>query len=166
MEIRRYQPGDIKEIAALFHQTIHSVNAKDYTKEQLKAWSSGQINEEMWNRSFSDHHTVVAVISETIVGFGDMTSTGYLNRLYVHKDYQRQGIATAICDALEAHATAASFTTEASVTAKPFFENRGYRLISPQQVERRGVFLTNFRMKKENHGFSLAKEVTQSENKS
>ncbi len=83
-----------------------------------------------------------------IVGFGDMDETGYLDRLYVHKDYQRQGVATAICDALEQNTKAAEFTTHASITARPFFEKRGYTVVKVQQVERRGILLTNFVMKK------------------
>ena len=87
-----------------------------------------------------------------IVGFGDMDETGYLDRLYVHKDYQRRGVATAICDALEQRTKAAEFTTHASITARPFFEKRGYTVAREQQVERRGVWLTNFVMKKSGGG--------------
>ncbi|MGP2526762.1 GNAT family N-acetyltransferase [Acidaminococcus sp. LBK-2] len=31
-----------------------------------------------------------------IGGFGDLAPSGYLDRLFVHKDYQRRGFATAI----------------------------------------------------------------------
>lgn len=34
------------------------------------------------------------------------------------------------------------------MTARPFFEKRGYRVEQEQQVVRRGVTLTNFIMKK------------------
>lgn len=44
---------------------------------------------------------LVAVDNNLIVGFGDIDKTGYLDRLYIHSDYQRQGIAAAICDQLE-----------------------------------------------------------------
>lgn len=77
-----------------------------------------------------------------------MDESGYLDRLYVHKDYQRQGIATAICDALEGASSAEKFVTHASITAKPFFEQRGYMALKEQQVERRGVLLTNYVMEK------------------
>ena len=39
-------------------------------------------------------------------GFADMDADGYLDRLYVHKDYQGRGVATALCDALEQAAQA------------------------------------------------------------
>ena len=38
MQLREYQPSDCAQMAELFYQTVHSVNAKDYTKEQLDAW--------------------------------------------------------------------------------------------------------------------------------
>ena len=72
----------------------------------------------------------------------------YLDRLYVSKDHQRLGIATAICDALEQQITAPSYQTHASITAKPFFTHRGYCLIREQQVERQGIYLTNYVMEK------------------
>ena len=37
MEIREYRPEDCREMAALFYDTVHEVNAADYTKEQLDA---------------------------------------------------------------------------------------------------------------------------------
>ena len=78
-----------------------------------------------------------------------MDETGYLDRLYVHKDYQGQGVASAICDELERFAAGKTITTHASITAKPFFQHRGYRVVHKQEVIRRGVVLTNFVMKKQ-----------------
>ncbi|MFR3031966.1 MAG: GNAT family N-acetyltransferase, partial [Blautia sp.] len=72
----------------------------------------------------------------------------YLDRLFVHKDYQRKGVATAICDKLEQMAQG-DVVTHASITAKPFFEKRGYKVVKEQKVERQGITLTNFVMKKE-----------------
>ena len=152
MTLRDYTKTDCAELAELFYDTVHTVNAKDYTQEQLDAWATGKVNLEAWNESFQAHHTVVAEMDGKIVGFGDIDETGYLDRLYVHKDYQRRGVAAAICDALEQRTKAAEFTTHASITARPFFEKRGYTARREQQVERRGVWLTNFVMKKSGGG--------------
>ena len=149
MTLRDYTKTDCAELAELFYDTVHTVNAKDYTQEQLDAWATGKVNLEAWNESFQAHHTVVAEMDGKIVGFGDMDESGYLDRLYVHKDHQRQGVAAAICDALEQNAKASEFTTHASITARPFFEKRRYVVVKEQQVERRGVWLTNYVMKKE-----------------
>lgn len=148
MIIRKYQPSDCKELTELFYNTVHNVNAKDYTKEQLNVWATGQVDLEKWNELFQEHFSIVAVDDEIIVGFGDIDETGYLDRLYVHVDYQGKGIATSICNQLE-QAVKGDIITHASITAKPFFEKRGYKIVKEQQVERQGIFLTNYVMTKE-----------------
>lgn len=147
MLIREYQPSDCKEITELFYNTVHTVNAKDYTKEQLDVWATGQVDLEKWNQSLQEHYSIVVIENEVIVGFGDIDKTGYLDCLFVHADYQGKGIATAICNQLE-QTVQGDITTHASITAKPFFEKRGYKVVKEQQVERQGIFLTNFCMKK------------------
>ena len=146
MLIREYVPSDCERLAALFFQTVHAVNAKDYTEEQLNVWATGNVDLSIWNKVFLEHYTLVAVSDKIIVGFGDIDDTGYLDRLFVHKDYQRQGIATALCDKLETGYDI--ITTHASITAKPFFLHRGYKVIKEQQVVRNGISLTNYVMEK------------------
>ena len=148
MMIRNYVPADCETMAELFYNTVHSVNAKDYTEEQLNVWATGQVDLEKWNQSFLEHYTVVAVEAGEIIGFGDIDQTGYLDRLYVHKDFQGRGIATAICNELEAAVEAKKIITHASITAKPFFEQRGYKVIKKQQVVRGGISLTNYVMER------------------
>ena len=84
MIIRKYQASDCKELTDLFYNTVHIVNAKDYTKEQLNVWATKQVDLEKWNKSLQEHFSVVALDNETIVGFGDIDKTGYLDRLFVH----------------------------------------------------------------------------------
>lgn len=148
MIIREYHTSDCKQLAELFYNTVHIINAKDYTKEQTDAWATGNVDLAAWDRSFQEHYTVVALDGKIIIGFGDIDKNGYLDRLFVHAEYQGQGIASALCGRLE-QAVRGEITTHASITAKPFFEKRGYRVIRRQQVERRGVFLTNYLMKKD-----------------
>lgn len=146
MNIRQYKSSDLWQIARLFYETVHTINIKDYTKQQLNAWATGNINLEEWDSSFLRHLTYVAVKNDLIIGFGDIDETGYLDRLYVHKDFQAQGVATEICNRLENEIRTISIIVHASITAKPFFERRGYRTIRPQEVERQGVSLRNYIM--------------------
>lgn len=152
MVLRRYRTSDCGSMAELFYETVHSVNAADYTKEQLDAWATGNVDLTAWDKSFLEHFTIVAEETgddgKRIVGFGDIDSTGYLDRLYVRKDRQRRGIASAICGELENAADAAKITTHASITARSFFQKRGYRVVREQQVERGGILLTNYVMEK------------------
>lgn len=151
MTLRSYQKGDCPALAELFHQTVHRVNAAHYTPEQLAAWAPGSVDLAAWEASFLAHETLIAQEAGEIWGFGDLGEGGYLDRLYVRWDRQGMGVATALCDALEERARRAGepvIHTDASITAKPFFLSRGYRVVREQQVERRGVRLTNFRMEK------------------
>lgn len=147
VEIRRYRPSDCKELMELFYNTVHTVNAKDYTKEQLDAWTA-QMDPSKWDRRLQQHYSVVSVENGRILGFGDMDETGYLDHLFVRADHQGKGVATAICDHLE-RAVRGKIVTHASITARPFFEKRGYRVVREQRVERQGVLLSNFVMEKE-----------------
>ena len=147
MIIRKYQPADCKTLTELFYDTVHTVNAADYTEEQLNAWAAGNIDLEEWNRSFLESYSLVAVKDDVIIGFGNISKTGYLDRLYVHKDHQGEGVAAAICNRLE-ETVQGEIITHASITARPFFEKRGYRVIKKQQVKRRGILLENFVMEK------------------
>jgi putative acetyltransferase len=157
MEIRKFHASDISQIVMLFYETIHSVNKKDYTQEQLDAWASKDDEElrlESWKDSMSNNITYVALIVGKIVGFSDMTQKGHLDRLYVHKDFQGQGIASSLVKVLESEASRLGLTeldTDASITAKSFFEHHGYQLVQSQYVERKGIKLVNFKMIKELH---------------
>ena len=148
MTIRRYRSEDCRRLTELFYDTVHSVNARDYAPEQLDAWAPGQPDLEAWDRSLHAHESFVAEENGVIIGFGDIDQSGYLDRLFVDKDHQGRGVATALCDALEAAVRAEHYTTHASITARPFFEKRGYHVVRQQRVERQGVSLTNFVMEK------------------
>ena len=150
IRLERYQPGEAAALAELFYRTVHAVCTGDYTPAQLDAWADGKIDVAAWNKSFLRHDTLVARMNGEIVGFADLDG-GYLDRLYVHKDHQRQGVATALVQALEGMAVSRGercMTTHGSITARPFFEKQGYRVIREQQVERKGLLLTNFVMEK------------------
>lgn len=149
MIIRSYKQTDCEGMAALFYDTVHSVNACDYKKEQLDAWATSEVDLEEWDRAFTEHYTLVALEDGVIVGFGDIDKNGYLDKLYVHKDHLRKGVATAICDMLEQSLWGGKATVNASITAKPFFLSRGYTVVKEQTVIRHGVELTNFVMEKE-----------------
>lgn len=142
VELRPYRPEDCREMGQLFYDTVRTVNRRDYTEAETEAWAPGLPDLESWNQSFLAHYTLVAWENGRIAGFGDIDRAGYLDRLYVGRDCQGRGIATAICSRLEAHFPVDRVTACASITARPFFADRGYRVL------RRGVYLTNFVMEK------------------
>lgn len=152
IKIRDLKREDIKSCINLFQKTVHSVNADDYSPEQLEVWAPKAIDPEsdQW-QSLLQNFSRVAELDNEIVGFIDMTKSGYLDRLYVHKDHQGKGIASRLLNKIEQLAKQQSIseiTTEASITAKRFFESRGYQVVNEQQKEFKGMKFTNFLMKK------------------
>lgn len=154
MIIMKFKEKDTEEIVSLFYETVHSVNLKDYSQKQLDVWATKEdkastINS--WQVSLAHNITFVAKINDKIVGFSDLTDEGYLDRLFVHKDFQGQGIASALVDMLESEAKKRNLLvidTDSSITAKSFFAHKGYNIICSQTVERKGVKLINFKMRK------------------
>lgn len=146
MTIRRYRQEDCEALAELFYKTVHSVCEQDYTARQRWAWAQGREGLKARAAELAGQTTLVAQSDGEIVGFGSIDGTGYLDLLYVRYDFQGRGVATALCDELEKGFSVVE--THASVTAKPFFERRGYTVIRPQEVIRCGVALKNFVMKK------------------
>ncbi|UOQ87173.1 GNAT family N-acetyltransferase [Gracilibacillus salinarum] len=155
MEIEKFNVSDIEEVVSLFYDTVHHVNRKDYSTTALHAWAPADEQAEKlatWCESLRANIAYVAKSQGRIVGFADLSFLGHIDRLYVHKDFQRKGIATALVDALESEAkkwNLLTVDTDASITAKPFFIKRGYRVVRPQIVKRRGVELRNYKMIKE-----------------
>ncbi|WP_330573683.1 GNAT family N-acetyltransferase [Peptacetobacter hominis] len=147
IHIRRYKSDDVYNMAKLFYDTVHSINLNDYNEEQVNAWANGNVDLKLWDERYLNSYTVISEDKDIMVGFGNIDKSGYLDMLYVHKDYQKMGIATMICNELEKQADNC-VSVHASITAKPFFEKRGYIVIKEQRVNIRGVYLTNYVMEK------------------
>jgi len=99
----------------------------------------------------STRHTLVAVQDDRIIAFAELEEDGHLDMFYVHKDAVGKGIGARLYKAIEQRARERDVTqihTEASITARPFFERQGFVVVSEQIVERGGVEMTNFAMDK------------------
>jgi len=144
MKIRPYVSGDIKTISKLFYETLHSVNVRDYTQEQLDAWAKDDTVLAAHGDIFLNQYTLVVEYDGLILGFGSIDKNGYLDMLFTHKNWQNKGVATLLCNELERPFD--TITTFSSVSAKPFFRNRGYDVLREQEVERRGITLKRYEM--------------------
>ena len=152
MTIRRYFPEDAPALAALFARTVRAVNAADYSPEQIEAWVAGAHDFVPWRERLGRATTLVAEHAHGIAGFATLESGGYLDLLFVDPAHLRNGVATRLLAALIAHPNSIGLRrieTEASITARPFFERRGFRVVREQEVEQRGVKFRNFLMVRE-----------------
>ena len=145
--LRPYEEGDLQAVVSLFYDTIHSVNLEDYTPEQADAWAPKEPDSSRWRNLLTGEDTWVAVQDGRIVGFANRDGE-YFDCLYVHKDYQRRGVAKARIEGRAAAEDHAKIRTDASLTARPFFERRGYAVIRRQCVHRAGQVLVNFAMER------------------
>ncbi|MBW4426713.1 MAG: GNAT family N-acetyltransferase [Nostoc desertorum CM1-VF14] len=151
MKLRIYKIPDTEEIMKLFYDTIHEVNIRDYTQEQVDAWAPANMDIEVWIKGLGSKFTYVAEEQGKIIGFGELEANGHIDRFYCHKDFQRRGVGKKILEQLESKAKSLKIEklfTEASITAKPFFERQNFIVVKQQEVERRGQKLINFIMEK------------------
>lgn len=151
MRLREYSSEDKEELVQLFYETVHSINAADYDAAQLTAWAPDNIDVDQWCGCFETGYAWVVEEDGQIIGFGNLKSSGRLDRLYVHKDHQGKGVGTLLAEAIEKQARRISLKelrVEASITARPFFLQKGYRLFKENTVLRGDQKLRNYTMTK------------------
>ena len=152
MKIRKATISDLPEMQKLYVETIQSVCKNDYNPQQIEAWIYGVKNKERWIEVIEKQFVLLAIIKNQIVGFGTLKDGDYIDFFYIHKDFQRQGIADKILNELEIEARkhhSKIITSDISITAKPFFEKKGFAVKTEQKNIRLGVELINFKMEKE-----------------
>ncbi len=157
MLIRKATELDIPAITQLFKETIETINSKDYSEEQVKVWSDGHIHTDRWIKRLTSQYFIVAVVDEITAGIGSITPDGYLDIMYVHKDYQGKGIASALLDDLLTNAINNNLSlvkSDVSISAKAFFEKKGFVVVTPQKVQINGIELLNYKMQKKITGLT------------
>ena len=149
MIVRKAKAEDAGEWAALLYDTVHAVNSRDYTKEQIHAWAPAVPSPAEIAERQKDHLTWVAVADERIVGFVELKASGYIDCFYCHKDFLRQGIGSLLFNSVEAAADKKRMQTlfaDVSITALPFFTHLGFAVLEERQMDKGGVALPCFRM--------------------
>ena len=149
--LRLYRPDDAPALLALFRDTIRRVNSRDYSPMQIAAWASDDIDQVAWFARFTERIVAVAEEAGRPVGFAELEADGHIDRVYVSADHQRRGIGQQLLAAVVAEArrvALARLFTEASITARPFFEAQGFAVLAPQVVTCRGAEFVNYRMER------------------
>ncbi|HKM63131.1 MAG TPA: GNAT family N-acetyltransferase [Acidisphaera sp.] len=147
--LRSYRPTDLDAVITVFLDAIREVASRDYDPAQVDAWA--QADRTAWEQQCLSRPTWVAVLDEAIVGFADLEPDGHIDVLYVHPAYQGVGVASLLLERVEAAAMGQGLShvfTEASLTARPFFERWGFQVLARQQVALRGQTLARFQMQK------------------
>lgn len=149
MEVRKIRKGEEKELWELFYSTIHNVNIRDYDENQIEAWAPGDFDVDVAIQKFKDIDPFVAIKDGKILGYGDIQPDGLIDHFFCHHEYQRQGVGSALFSAIENEAEMKGITemySNVSITARPFFEAKGFSVEKEQYLKVRDQELKNYRM--------------------
>lgn len=136
ISVRRAQPEDAFQMHHVHITSVRTLCANDYTSEQIEAWV-GKL-EPQKRRDYmaqADHNEILFVAEDklgTIVGFSSLENDE-VHAVYVHPSYTRMGVGTLLLNAVETEAVAQNLKKlklSASLTAVPFYQARGYRVIA------------------------------------
>jgi putative acetyltransferase len=152
MNFRKATISDLQEMQEMYIETIKWTCKSDYNPMQINAWISSLDDTERWLKLIHSQFVLLAINDNKIVGYGTLKDGNYIDFFCVHKDFQRQKIADNIFNQLEAKAIkehSKTITADVSITAKPFFDKKGFAVKAEQKNIRLGVELINFKMEKE-----------------
>jgi putative acetyltransferase len=147
--VREYRPSDLESVVLLFQRSVREVAYRDYLPAQVSVWAPESPDLESWARRLGTGGVFICERDGRIVGFARVDDRGYVDLLYVHPDVQRQGVGRELFDRVISWAMSQAIrylNAEVSITARPFFESMGFRVIRHQVIKRGGVSLRNFRM--------------------
>jgi len=151
LRVRPYRAADLAAVVGLFQRTVRTVNARDYSPEQIAAWAPDAPDPDAWAARLAAGGVFVCERAGTIAGFARVEPDGTLDLLYVDAGAQRAGVGRRLLDRAVRWAAARGagrIAAAVSVTARPFFERAGFRVVRRQSVARRGVALENFVMER------------------
>jgi putative acetyltransferase len=154
MNIRPFRHGDESALHAVFHSAIHGIASHDYSREQVEAWAPTEITDELthlWVKKIRSIQPFVVEMDSAIAAYGDIQASGYIDHFFVSASFARRGVGTFLMRFLLDKAAAENIpelSSDVSVTAQPFFERFGFRVIEHRVAVVRGVALSNALMRR------------------
>jgi putative acetyltransferase len=149
--LRPYLATDTPMLAAIFTAAVEELTGDDYSREQQEAWASVADDEEAFGKKLAGALTLIATLGNAPVGFASLKGGDHIDMLYVHPGAAGQGVASALCDALERLAGsrgAKTLNVDASDNAQDFFKKRGYVAKQRNSITVNGEWLANTTMQK------------------
>lgn len=150
MEIRPYAETDAAATLGVFLAAVTKTAAAHYSAEQIAAWARpAERDAAEWNVARKSRNTYVAAIGGEVAGFSDVGADAYIDMMFVAPKFGRRGVAGALLTHLHGIAVGAGASelyTNASITARPFFEQHGFAVVAEQHPVTHGVAMTNYKM--------------------
>ena len=151
--LRPFLPADTMALRDLFAQSIEELTQDDYGEDQRLAWIEQAEDATAFAKRLGEATTLIVHSGGEALGFASLSKDNkILDMLYVHPHHSRQGVGSALCDAMEKIAAARgaeALSVDASETAVLFFEARGYAPIQRNSVPVGDEWLTNTTMTKQ-----------------
>ena len=155
-DLRPLRPNDLAQVAKVYRDAVLSQAATLYSPEQVQAWAAHGVADhgpfrEPLLRGFG-------LVSCGGAGGGEVEAFGLLDPpdrlalLYCRGRSARQGRATALLGALEAHSRSQGYRrlrTEASQLSRPLLERKGWQVEAEETAFYAGVAFQRWRMIKE-----------------
>jgi putative acetyltransferase len=158
--LRPYLADDFDVVSMIFVESIAVLTEEDYSENQRAAWISRASDEERFAKRLSGAITIIADVDGEPAGFASLKDNVTIDFLYVHPDFARQKVATILCEALERLAVgrgSKEVVVDASDTALPFFDGRGYAPQQRNSVPIEDEWLANTTMKKDVSGIVVGR---------
>lgn len=149
IKIQAYTQEDAQAVTEIFYQAVYALDTRVYTDAQKSAWAPLPIDDSFWAHRLACKKPFLAKMGDKTLGFIELDADGHIDCLYVHPQWQRQGIAAALYYYVLQAAKRKKMQrlyVEASLAAQPFFLKQGFKLIKKNHLDRRGQVLINFSM--------------------
>ncbi len=153
MRIRAFRDEDAQALADLFHASVREAGIRDYTLEQVQAWSPAPPDPARYvQRGLEDRTFLVAIDDDgEPIAYGDLKADGHIDYLYCRPDFVGTGVASALYDELEVAARArglSRISVNASEAARRLFLKKGFSVVQRNDLVRMGVVIHNYSMEK------------------
>jgi putative acetyltransferase len=151
--IRPYRTTDAARLAELYYQAVRVGAARHYSAAQIAAWAPRPPDPAVFaDRARDGRTTLVAVDAvDEPLAYGELEPDGHIDHLYCRPEGSGQGLASALCEALEDVARALGLSrlyVEASEGARGLFIRKGFSVVERREIYVRGVAIHHYRMEK------------------
>ena len=151
--VRKYEPGDELTIGRIYYDAVHQLTCDHYTEEQRNAWATpiegGDAWSEKWRKRCDRKQPWVAVVDGEVAGFIELDADGHIDCTYVSPKHAGKGHMSTIMARIFQEARRSNLFrlyAEVSITARPFFERHGFRVVRDNPHTVRGVPILNYIM--------------------
>ena len=149
-QLRPLLRADLPQLANVYRAAVNELASRDYDAAQRQAWQA-QADDANFIERLAEGVTIVADHHGTPVAFAQLHPANHLRMMYVDPEWAGLGIATLLYQYLEDEARilgSSELTTDASHTAKRFFESVGFKTLEEEVVVLDGVSLARTKMEK------------------